>query len=61
MNDNTFTLDEERLLNDLRSVWKNISREDKLILLGKVEAVKEMSLMNQGREQNEEIEKENKS
>lgn len=35
-------LDERKLLEDLREMWEYISPKDKLILLGKVEAIKEL-------------------
>ena len=35
-------LDERKLLEDIREMWAYISYIDKLILLGKVEAIKEL-------------------
>lgn len=35
-------LDERKLLEDIREMWSYISYKDKLILLGKVEAIKEL-------------------
>ena len=35
-------LDERKLLEDIREMWAYISHKDKLILLGKVEAIKDL-------------------
>lgn len=33
---------EEKILSDIKSVWRYMSVKDKLIMLGKVEAIKEL-------------------
>lgn len=46
---------EEKILSDIKSVWRYMSIKDKLIMLGKVEAIKELKEIFEIKEKEKEV------
>ena len=49
---------EEKILSDIKSVWRYMSIKDKLIMLGKVEAIKELKEIFEIKEKEKEVKSE---
>ena len=47
--------EEEKILSDIKSVWHYMSAKDKLIMLGKVEAIKELKDIFEIKEKEKEV------